>query len=223
MLTVVQRESIAMIGADGDLVTLLLLHNAVAVIIAVLLSRVLHLRVLTAAISLLVAICFLLGVSAVNAGSEIGLRQFIHELAFCFYDPVIYDTSWDVPEMIGVYGLVTVFISPLVFAYYASWQWASDHPAPGDRLGKHQFRLRSVLGVTTLFSILLGFLSWSQSGNITVYPIAILATCLAVRPLRWWGEMKRRRQRDIRLAQLRSRLRNTLQNGGPISEFPEMR
>ena len=108
----------------------------------------------------------------------------------------------------GEFGLLTMFISPFIFAYFTACQWTTSRITDCARLAKRQFRLGTIFLTITVCCLLLGVSSWLSTGVMVIWPIVFVATCLMTRPLRWWNGVRRRLDNDKRLVEIRRRLKS---------------
>jgi hypothetical protein len=188
---------------------MLLAHNAIAVIFAALLALVFRKRLAGAMIAFALTLGATYEVRAVNEAWHAGWWLLVKRPADCFDDYLFAGIAWRNPDELGTVGLLTIFVSPFVFAYYTTWQWTSDPPAAERRLKFGQWRLSRLLEIITATSVSLAVFSWTTSGFVPVTPTILAGLTLAVRPVRWYRDIRARRSLQRRLHVLRKRICGT--------------
>ncbi len=201
------RAVFRMIDHHGSPLSLLLLHNAVAIVVAVILTRGLRNRAFIALLALVIALGITFTVRRVNTATALGWWLFVQEPASSVYDPVIHDTMRRSFGVFGAFGLLTLFISPFVFAHFTAYQWTTPRITDRVQLANRQLRLGTVFLTVTVGCLLLGISSWLSTGVMVIWPIVFVAICLMARPLRWWTDVRRRLHNDKRLAEIYRRLK----------------
>ena len=191
-----------MIDQHGSPLIVLLLHNALAVVIAALLAPHIRPRVLVAVISLAIAFAVLCGLVNTNAVAELGWWLFVQEPMLSFHDPDLFGTRRS-PELFVTFGLMTLVVSPFVFAYFTAWQWAGQGETSQQRVRGRQIRLKCFLIGIAIGCLFLGVRSWMMTGRIVAYPMVILAILLMIRPVRFYSSFRQRIENNKRLTEIR--------------------
>ena len=175
---------------------------------AVLLSQIIHVRILTAFISHVVAMSITFHLRDVSSASALGWRLLIERPASSLFSPLLHGSSWRVPDVIGTMGLCSAFVAPLVFAYCVAWQWTPRPSQTHLKLRRVQLPLKAFLVGLTLCCLGLGFQHWLDAQIIAVYPIAVTAICLAIRPIELTTRLGEDWRDGKRLVDLRKRIRH---------------
>lgn len=196
-----------MIDGGGNPLSPLLLHNALAVVLAAFLAQALRYRALAAAMSTGLALVFTLTWPSINHLYEFAWGRFVCLPLWYARTALSNGALWPQPTMMEVDAATMLCLSPFALAYFAAWQWAPSRRRSGSDITGRQVRLRTVLLTLTLCSFLLGVADWIDNGRMLAYPLAAVASLLLLRPIRWWRQVKARRRHDHRLALLLGRIR----------------
>lgn len=188
-----------------DPLTLLVLHNAIAVIIAAMVVRLNFYLLFTAIVSVGAALFATWRLRSLYAVVELSWFACLRDPCAALYDPAMYDTMRRSQDALAAFVLIALYVSPLTLAYFTAWQWRP--PSVGGRLQCHQVRLGIAFWAASGGCLMLGIHSWLSTQQIAFYPVVVAAICLALRPVRVLRAYWRRLQRDKRLSEARHRLR----------------
>lgn len=170
--------------------SILLLHNAMAIILAFVMSQVLRRRLAAAMIALFVSLSATYYLRDVNVAHRLGWWSLVSQ-------PFTSSDATLTTRLIVAYTLLTGLLAPFVFAYITVCRWTTGR-TPAD-LRQKQVRLRALLAFSTMCAMAFGYHHWLQSQAIAYYPTLLVAVCLAVRPFQCLTVWRSARDRHARL------------------------
>ena len=192
-----------MLDLDAHPMSLLLVHNALAILVAFVLTQLLRGNRRIAVLSFVIAASVSYQLRSLNPVCEFGWQMFIDAPIASGWRWVVFNLEPPRVSMVGWLGLIYAFLSPLVFAVFTAHQWSCD---ACKKRGRKQIALRSLLLIATIGCFVLGISSWFRSKGIALEPLIVTAACILIRPARLWTWFRHEGQQDKRMAELRRNL-----------------
>ena len=179
--------------------SVLLLHNAMAVIVTVILCQLIRQRLVIAltATALCILATFWLRDSSIS--HRVGWWGMMQDPLDGWHDELE-------SRVRLTYTLLAGGFAPFVFSLLTTWRWANGPKRKPIRL--QQLRMRSILEITTLACLSFGFYHWIDSHSISYLPMIFAAIILMLRPDIVFRDWRIRQAHRVRLQEARRRWRH---------------